>query len=149
MASVTIKIEGLSALGERMRGLAEKVNLKIARSATNAGAQVVKKAAVRKAPDSDAPHKLNGVVINPGNLKKNIVVKRVNPAKTQLTSEHLVTVRGKRKDGYAARYGRLQEFGTVDMAAQPFLRPAFDEQKQAALAAITKKLADAITKAGK
>ena len=43
---------------------------------------------------------------------------------------HLVTVRGKRKDGYAARYGRLQEFGTVHHAPQPFLRPAFDKHRE-------------------
>lgn len=147
MASVTIKIDGLAALGERMRGLADKVNLKLARAANNAGAQVIKKAAVAKAPDSDAPHKIDGVLVNPGNLKKNIVVKRVT--KSALTAEHIVTVRGKKKDGYAARYGRIVEHGSVKMGARPFLRPALEGNQSKIIDAVAKKLGDGLKKAGR
>lgn len=132
-----------------MRLLSKDVALKVSRAATNAGAQLVKKQAILRAPESEEEHMLEGVLVKPGNLKKNIVVKRINPRKTQLTSEHVVTVRGKRKDGYAARYGRLQEFGTVHHAASPFLRPAFEMEKGKAIEAMKKKLADRITKAGK
>src|SRR2546427_167402 len=120
--STFVRIDGLQQLGERMRSLTQEVNLKIAGRATNAGAQVIKKRAVANAPAWPVAHKLEGVIVPPGNLKKNIVVKKV---RSPLTSEHIVTVRGKRKDAYAARYGRLVEFGTVKMSPKPFLRPAF------------------------
>lgn len=138
MGTVTMKVDGLRALGERMQKLSRETSLKIARSATNAAAQVVKKSAIRKAPESTEAHMLEGVLVQPGNLKKNIVVKRVNPSKTALTSEHLVTVRGKKKDGYAARYGRLQEFGTVKQSPHPFLQPALAENIPTAIEAMKK-----------
>ena len=147
--TTTVKVEGLRQLGERMRNLSADMNKKIARAATNAAAQVIKKSAVQKAPEYFKPHMLEGVLVQPGNLKKNIVAKRVNPLKTQLTSEHLVTVRGKKKDGYAARYGRLVEFGTVKMTPEPYLRPAFDQNKENAVQAMKAKLEAGIFKAEK
>ncbi len=38
--------------------------------------------------------------------------------------------------GFEARYASYVEFGTYKMAAQPFLRPAFDEAELEALSAI-------------
>jgi len=38
--------------------------------------------------------------------------------------------------GFGAEYASYVEFGTYKMAAQPFLRPAFDEAELAALSAI-------------
>lgn len=38
--------------------------------------------------------------------------------------------------GYSAPYASFVEFGTYKMAAQPFLRPAFDEYEEEALSAI-------------
>jgi HK97 gp10 family phage protein len=38
--------------------------------------------------------------------------------------------------GFSAEYASYVEFGTYKMAAQPFLRPAFDEAEAAALSAI-------------
>lgn len=149
MASVTVKIEGLVELNEKMRKLGAAVGTKIARSATNAGAQVVKKQAIRLAPEWDfGPHKLKvggeTVTVPPGNLKKNIVVKRI--ARSELTSEHIVTVRGKRKDNFAARYGRLVEYGTVKMSPEPFMRPAFEQEKGFAVQAIIGRVKKGIDK---
>ena len=100
---------------------------------TSAAAGIVRKDAIARAPEHDEPHSVDGVLVQPGNLKRNIVRKKVAKSRTTLTSEHIVTVRGKKKDGYAARYGRLQEFGTVHHAPQPFLRPAFDNNRMRAV----------------
>lgn len=140
----TVSVQGLSELGERLKRLGSDVALKHCRAATSAGATVVKKQAIINAPESDEEHMLEGVKVQPGNLKKNIVVKRVT--KSEHTSEHIVTVRGKKKDGYAARYGRLDEFGTVKMAAKPYLRPAFDTKKGEALEKIRQTLEKRIIK---
>jgi HK97 gp10 family phage protein len=46
-----------------------------------------------------------------------------------------------------AWYWRFVEFGTTRMAAQPFLRPAFDVKKNEAVTAITTRLAERIEQA--
>ena len=81
-------------------------------------------------------------------MPKNIISKRLGKTESGLTSEHIVTLRSKRKDGYAARIGSLNEFGTVKMAAQPFMRPAWDEGKDAALQAMVKRIEARLKKAG-
>ncbi len=155
MAKTTIKIDGLRDLGEAMRGLSADVNKKIAFAGVLAGANVIKKKAIAKAPKSEKPHfvrllasdrgaNADAVLVQPGNLKKNIVNKR---QKSPLTAEYIVTVRGKKKDGYAARYGRLVEFGTVHHAPEPFLRPAFDTGKEEAVQAIASRLDARVKKA--
>lgn len=136
--ATTVKVEGLRELGAAMQALGNEVAKRIASGMTSAAAGVVRKDAIARAPEHDKVHTVDGVEVQPGNLKKNIVRKKVAKSKTRLTSEHLVTVRGKRKDGYAARYGRLQEFGTVHHAPQPFLRPAFDSKKMEAIDAMKK-----------
>jgi HK97 gp10 family phage protein len=142
-SSVTVKVDGLSALGKRMQGLSEDVNNRIARAATAAGAAVIRKAAQAKVP------------VDTGNLKKNVIVKRLPKGESSLTSEHIVTVRqGKLTDKQKgsglqdAFYGRFVEFGTAKMPAQPFMRPAFDEKKQEAVEAIKDRLAVRLKKAG-
>lgn len=144
--TTTIRVEGLQQLGERMRGLARTVNVKIARASTNAAAQVIKKGAKQKAPV--APPEVTPKVPY-ASLKNNVVVKRIAPSKTPLTSEHIVTIRGKKKDFYAHKVGRLNEFGTVKQAAKPWMRPAFEENKGKALEALVQKLKDGISKASK
>lgn len=131
----TIKIDGLKELGQAMRGLTEDVNKRIARAATGAAAQVIRKQAIQNAP------------VDTGNLKRNIIAKRLPPAETSLTSEHIVTVRQgkvtkkqKEKGLKDAFYGRFVEFGTVKAPAQPYLRPAFDSKKEEAVRAMTDRL---------
>src|SRR5207342_2823425 len=124
MASVTVKIEGLQQLGEAMRELSRDMNLKIARSATGRAAYIIRKRARELAPVYPTDYVVEGLRVPAGNVRDNIVAKRVSPNETQLTSEHIVVVRGGRKHGYASRIGSLNEFGTVKMAAQPFMRPA-------------------------
>lgn len=144
-----IEIKGLRELGEAMKALGDDIGLKIARSATNAGAQVIKRRAKELAPVAAEPYEIEGVLVQPGNIGKNIVVKRLKRNQTQLTSEHVVTVRGKAKYGYASRVGALQEFGTVNHPAQPYMRPAFEQEKGFAVQKIRETLKRRIDKAQK
>lgn len=148
MAS-SISVKGLSELGASLQALADDVALRVCARATFKGARFIKDLAITRAPAWPVAHKLKDVEVPPGNLKKQIIVKKVAKNKTYLTAEYLVTVRGKKKDFYAARYGRLVEFGTVKMSARPYLRPAFDGGKEAAVGIIKDELNDGIDRAAR
>ncbi len=149
MATTTrVQVLGLRQLGEAMRGLSRDMALKVARSATAAGATVIKKAAkanIIKSPSVDTGH-----------LRDAVITKRLGKSETDLTSEHIVTVRGrgkstKKKDGTVsttagAPHAHFVEFGTVNMPPEPYLRPAFDQEKGNAVTAIKDKLAQRIAK---
>lgn len=140
---VSVKVDGLRDLGERMKGLSEDMNNRIARAATAAGAVVIRDAAKQKAP------------VRTGNLRKNIIVKRLPKGESPLTSEHIVTVRQgkltkKQRDAglVDAFYGRFVEYGTAKSPAQPFLRPAYDQNKEKATQAIKDRISKRLTKVG-
>lgn len=151
MANTTsMEVKGLRELGAAMSLLSSDIAKKISFAGVLAGAAIIKKSAQAKAPIAEAAYIARqksgdkGVLVQPANIARNIVNKRI---KSNLTAEYIVTVRGKRKDGYAARIARLQEFGTVKQAPQPFLRPAYEADKENAVKAIKDRLEKRINKA--
>ncbi len=152
MARPPVVVLGLVELGRSIRALGGDRLTKMARSMTNAGAQVVKATAIANAPISDKLHfyyrrsgklKLRRgaqekVPILPGNLRRNIMVARI---KTDLTAEYIVTVRHKGKGVVGIPYaeGVFTEFGTVNQSAQPWLRPALANNISAAEKAMQQK----------
>lgn len=151
MANVTtVQVTGLAELERRLTALSADMGGKIARGATAAGASVIRKEAKIRAPISDKPHQL-GVrkdqIAQPGNLRKNIILRR--NGKSELAAEYHVTWRaGKAIAGLDAFYGKFVELGTVKMAPRPFLRPAFDSKKIAAVDKIAEVLKKRLDKAG-
>ena len=147
MTSRIFKIEGLQQLTDAFRALDRDVQANVARAVTNAGAQVFKTRIAALAPVASEPYKIEDVIVQPGNIGRNVVVKRLKPSDTSATSEHLVVVRGKRKYGYASRVGALQEFGTVKQPAQPYFRPGADQAAEPALDAMKQKFKARMEKA--
>lgn len=141
------EVKGLRELGVAMKALGNDMGLKIARAATSAAAQPVKKRAIANIIASPS--------VDKGNLKSSVIVKRLGKKESNLTSEHIVTVRGrgkKKKDGTRqaeAPHGSKVEFGTVHMPAEPFLRPAFETEKGNALQAMQKTLRRRIDRANR
>lgn len=139
-----IQVLGLRELGVAMQGLSDDMRTKVARQAVAAGAGVVRKAARDKAP------------VDSGNLKASLIMKRVK--ETNLTEEYIVTPRkgrtrdvkaakrGQGKLGKDAYYARFVEFGTVKAPAQPFMRPALEDNVQRATQAIADRLRARIKK---
>jgi len=145
MADVTIEVKGLRELGERLRFLKTDVALKAARSATGAAANVVKKAAIQNVQTSPS--------VDEGDLVRNVIAKRMPKGQTTLTSEHIVTVRGRGKKsskGFknGAPHAHYVEFGTRFMDEEPFLEPALKRNIQKATDAMAKRLEARIIKAG-
>lgn len=130
MASV--QIEGLRELEAALANLPKA-------TAKNVLRRVLKKAAAGTLADaqSKAPR-------DTGGLSKSIIM----GVKTRRHGGGLF-IGPSYKRGDSGRHGHLLEFGTVNMPAQPFMRPAWDANKDAALASITNDLGTEIDKAAK
>ena len=159
MASVSVRIDGLNLLGERMRKLSEKVNKEIAFKATIKAARLIRKYAKENIVKNDS--------IETGALLNSIVVKRLT--KTRNTAEYVVAPSTASMKRYVAKsrakrhriegkqtyedlgdffYARFIEYGTVNAPARPFLRPALEEHRDEAAAVMIETLKQGIEKAG-
>jgi HK97 gp10 family phage protein len=138
-----MEVLGLKELELRLSELPEKLKTRVLAQSLQSGARLIEAQAEQNAPVSVAPHILKsyasamfktfkskrmGVWLLPGNLKRNIKVKRDLSG----TRGHALTyeVFVKNKDAW---YWKFVEFGTRKMAAHPFMRPAFETQKGAAV----------------
>lgn len=141
MANVTVKIEGLSKLGEAMRGLGFEVQDKLSRQATRGAANLVQQSARNLAP------KLTGA------LKQSVQVRRDKKNSHpgfEVMAVGVFKIGGKGAIGKGeespAFYWKFVEFGTVKMHAQSFLRKGFDEDKAEAGEKMGNVLAEGIEK---
>jgi HK97 gp10 family phage protein len=151
---VEMKLQGFKELAAAMRELPDRVAKNALRSAVNAGATVIKKEAIRMAPEDT------------GALKANLYQKQIREQSSIYKQVYYVGVRRgvakyantakNRRSGKAGQaykndgttfYWKFLEFGTSKMAAKPFLRPAFEMQKESAVKAIGEKLDERIQKA--
>lgn len=133
--SVSIKfsledaIKGLDNLAE---GMKDEV-----RPAAQAGAQVLYDEVLRRVPVSKKPRKRKGRIIQPGALRSSIYqVFSQDNSDEKRSTYHVSWNRRK------APHGHLVEFGTARSAATPFLRPAFDAKRDAALEAARKRFVE-------
>lgn len=137
---ITVQINGLSDLVQTLRNLPAEIASKnggpLARALAKGG-RTIRDDAKRRAPVSDPPSvqvaarraRNTGQINKPGRLRDAIVSKRDrNPGARGRTEAVLVTVRRSGKKG--AYYAGMVEFGTVKMEAQPYMRPAFEENKK-------------------
>jgi len=143
--TITFRMDGLQELGQRMRKLSEKVAKQAAGRATGRAAAIVKKA---------ARNRLKAERVDTHLLEKHVISKKLPKSKTQLTSEHIVTVKkviyhraGNRRVA-TRKVGSLVEFGTVNMPAVPYLRTGLSNNLDKAREAMRTTLEKAIIKGG-
>lgn len=147
----TMRVDGLSELRRKLLGLSPNIARNALRASVYAGAKVIRDEAKLKAPlatgDVSAGHP------PPGTLRRSIIMKQIPEESGMQRQTFYVAVRHGKK--YArqgkkgnlsqdAYYWRFVEFGTVNMSAQPFLRPAFEGKKTDAVEAIKSRLATRI-----
>lgn len=147
--SVTVEIKGLKELKARMDKLSKDLAQDTAKRAVSAGASIVKKKAKANVRHiAEEPYIASGgekdrstdkVIAQPGNVPNNIIMKRRKF--TKLSAEYVVTVRGKKKHGYASRIASLIEFGTVKQSPAPFLAPALSQNLPEISAAMKRRIA--------
>ena len=141
------QILGLKELNSALKELPARIAKNVLRGATSAGAAVIRVEAKAKAPV------YTGSVAKghppPGTLRRAVYQKQIRELSSLVKQTFYVGVRiGKsaRKKGVDAFYWKFVEFGTSNMAARPFLRPAFEAKKLEAVEAIKKYLTERIPK---
>lgn len=148
-------VSGMRQLAERLRALPEKLATKHLRGAVLAGTKVIHEEAVAQAP------------WRTGLLKGSISIRYASEySKPGVRATYHIGVRDSGKRKYAnnrknrnrgragqsytiqggAFYWRFVEFGTSRMRAQPFMRPAFESKKHAAVDAIAARLRAGLAK---
>lgn len=141
----TISITGLSDLEKRLLDFPDKIARNILAGAIRAGAVVIQKEAKNNAPESAEDHYLGKgskrVLIKAGDLKRKGIKVRLAPRKSR-TMPITYWVYVSKKNWY----WKFPEFGTVKMAAHPFMRPAFESKKAEAVERIKEYLAARIDK---
>lgn len=146
---ISLKVEGLQNLQAELQALPGKLRYRALRNALAAGARVVRDQARRAAPvlrqTLRAPYR------KPGTVRAAIAVRTSKAARRAGDVGVFVNVRPARKGLRGARsrndpfYWRFLEFGTVKMAARPFLQPAAAKLSQA-LAVFVDKIRPQIAK---
>lgn len=150
-------VTGLKELRAALLELPKGIARNTLRGAVAAGAAVVRVEAKNRAPQ------YTGSVAEghppPGTLKKAVYQKQIREKSNDQQQTFFVGVRqGKhsrqtKKGLIDAFYGRFIEFGTSKMAAKPFMRPAFEAKKEAAVQAIKayleKRIPDEVEKASR
>lgn len=131
-----VKITGLNETVAALKRLPTELSGKNGgpvRSALFQSAKLMRDSAVQHAP------------ADTGNLKQNIIaVRDRNPRASGVSERYIVTVRrgkrqgrsvfsSQRRQSRGAYYAHFVEFGTEKQEAQPFLRPAFEENKNPAV----------------
>lgn len=110
MPKLKMELKGLDQLKAKFDQLDKQTQGAVLQNAVRAGALPIQNAAITKAP------------IRSGDLRRSIHTEIVNTSATHAEAEI----------GTDLEYAPFVEFGTRYMSAQPYLRPAFDTQTDAA-----------------
>ena len=159
MAKVSVKVEGLEALRVALRELPLAVQKNVLSGAVRKGAIVIRDDAQARAPVLREPDPRR----KPGTVRDAIRAtrgRRDGSSATAFVYVRALTKRavGRFKDALRRAgkrvkgannpddpfYWRFLEFGTSKLPARPFLRPAFDARKEAAVAQIRDSLKSGI-----
>ena len=136
-----LRLQGFREMAEKMRQMGPKLARKHLRRGPAAAAAMIRDVARMLAPHDT------------GEMKKDILVKRARDRRGEMSATYELFVRSGKKSRMSGRsrnvdkdsfYWRFQEFGTSKQAAQPFMRPAFDAEKEEAVRIIGEVLENGI-----
>lgn len=152
---ISLEVQGLSGLFEQLQKVDDKLSDKILAKALNAGATAIKKDAKKRASVAEKSHIMRysrggKVKVEPTLLRQSIrqrKIKKKEMAKAGLQGAAVGIYIGKgTKQKLYPRYWHFIEYGTPHHPAVPFLRPAFEHNKQLALDKFVAKLSSEIDK---
>lgn len=154
---IEMKLTGMDALLRELHELPAKLERKAFTNATRAGAKVVVDEAKQSDAFKDRGKKYGRYAHRVGNLRKSIKVYKARGKKGEVTFYAGVIGGKKKDDAYYARWverghaigkkGRKGKGSVGQVPAHPFLRPAFDNNRQKILDAISARVRTEIDKA--
>lgn len=151
----TVQVQGLDGLLDRLKALPKEISGKAGgpvKKSLLGGAKLIADESRQTLTSSINQPNADGTISNStGFLLKSIIVKRAaKPPRGVAEMVQVRVKRGKTPDGTSVTaYGKYMEFGRENQQAHPWLRPAFENKKEAALGVIVSALKDAIVKAEK
>lgn len=148
--SGSAEIHGMPELLRALKDLGgDKIAKKEFRKALRAAAKPIQRQAVANAPVHDGPYPEGRENRFPGKLKSEIKVRAAKRSRKNAAAI-LVSSSGQ-KSAYQgdAYYGAFNEYGTSRMKGKPFMRPAFDSQKETAINEAASVMRIALLRAGK
>ncbi len=131
---VSVKLLGAKELDRKLRKLEPKIGKKVIKGALREAAKMILKVAKQKVP------------VDTGALKKDLKVRAMKRKKGRY-GVLIGTAAGWGKG--KTFYGAYLEFGTSKRPAKPFLRPAFDETKEAVIRRLKRRLKVGIERAAR
>lgn len=139
----SFKVHGLAELVRNLEAMPEVIRDKAVGKGTKEGAKIIQQAAISLAPEGSHFNRSESAP-EPGRLKQNIVVRERKD--TIFDSEHQVVIRahGKADNPRNSFYAYFLEYGTSKMAAKPFMRPAFEQNKESAVATMAGYIKEAV-----
>lgn len=140
MISVEFDFSKIAAKLDNLTKAAEEA----ARPAAQAGAEVFYQEVKQRVPVSAKPHKSGKKTYDPGTLRKAIY--QAFADKESGDGKAMYRISWNKTHAF---YGRFVEFGTSKMAAQPFLRPAYDAARAKAVKAVQERMAAELKKVAK
>lgn len=149
---MAVEVHGLKELADALRALPAELASKnggpLAKSLRAAG-NLIRDEAKRRAPVLEGESKYR----KPGTVRDAIRTRRDRiqaPGAAETFEVYVKQAKGAKRGTFSKDdpfYWRFVEFGTKKMAAEPFLRPAFEAKKEEALAKFEATLKGAIDKA--
>lgn len=131
MIDTKLDFSGLLDISSDLDALSKAENGRVLRNATRSAATVIKDEAVRRAPRRTGKLAKNIVVLTQrtrnGDISSGVHIRGRNP-RTGNSDNKMKT-----KDSRNAFYWRFVELGTSEMAAIPFIRPAYDARQEEAV----------------
>jgi HK97 gp10 family phage protein len=143
--SGSVSSADLSKVLKNLREFPQKVERRALSKAGRAATKLIAARAKELAPMQDKPKRGQKLRSPRGRLKKSIKVRAMKRKKGRV-GFRVTTGQGDFKGD--TFYGGMVEYGTTRQPAQPFMRPAWDEKKQEALATYTSEVKREIDLAG-
>jgi HK97 gp10 family phage protein len=143
--NIAVEVTGLKGVEDALAQAGPKLAKRALRKALKAGTDKFVAEARARAPilKSPTPNR------KAGDLRDSITsVIRLSPKQESGRARVGPKYTGKGSDDPGV-YGLFQEFGTKDSPAQPFMRAAFETEREPALKAFTEVMAEEVQKLGK
>lgn len=155
-----LKVEGVAEIARRLRALPPELGSKGGgpiRAALFAAMRLIRDDARLRAPRDSGNLVANIIGYRHRDPKRAGATERYDVGMRRGTRRYANNVRNRRKQragqkfrtAGAAYYGRFLELGTAKMDARPFLRPAFESNKEAAVEAFRARFLRAVEAAEK